>query len=198
MNKRTIEIITIILTTTSAILGVGSQIAAIPHLPGWLANAWPVVLAFALLFNQVAKAIIGETPKVPIWVIGTVILFSSVGCAELERLQAKPGVQLAETLAIQAAQSYFGNGGSSNAAWAISTGLNAMSDISTYEQQKQAANVASQAVKSFAGDPTAVNGLATKVANIIATRVPNQTPAQTAQTVQAIANGIQIAAKQQP
>lgn len=118
------------------------------------------------------------------------------GCAAMQEFQSKPGVQLAESLAIQAAQSYFANGGNVDTLWGISQGINAASGIYTLEQQKQAPDVVKTAIKTFANDPTAVNGLSTKVASIIASSGSNS-PAETSKVIQAVANGIQYVAATQ-
>lgn len=115
------------------------------------------------------------------------------GCATLENWQSKPAVQFAETEAIKLAASYFSNGGSVDSAWGISTGLNAVSDIVTFAQQQKAPQTAAQAVHDFAANQTAVNGLATGVANIV-TSSGAKNPAETAKVIQAIAGGIQVAA----
>lgn len=117
------------------------------------------------------------------------------GCETLTAWQAKPGVQFAETEAVKLAAAYFSNGGNADTAWGISNGLSVLGDIATFRSQSVqtvAANARAQ-VKSFADNPTALNGLATGVANIIANAAP-QTAGDKAAIVQAVANGIGTAA----
>lgn len=123
-------------------------------------------------------------------------------CDTLQAVQSKPGVQFAEMEAIKLTQAFFSNGGSVDSAWGISNGLNLIGDVTTFAIQQKRATSEAQAsalaaaavkaqVKAFAGDQTAVNGLATGVANIVSAA---KTPAEKAKVTLAVAAGIQSAA----
>lgn len=138
-----------------------------------------------------------------------VLLLSCAGCETLTRFQANPTVQFVEMQALKIAQSFFANGGETDAAWGIANGLNIIGDITTFARQQRAAKTVEEAnalaaaklkaqVKAFAGDPTAVNGIANGVADIMTTANPT-TPEQRAKITLAVAAVIQkVAASETP
>ncbi len=124
-----------------------------------------------------------------------ILCFSTLGCAQLQDFQNRPSVQFAETEALKLAAAYFSNGGNADTAWSISNGLSILGDVAAYSSQSTAttaANAKAQ-VRAFADDKTAVNGLATGVANIIITTAPKTAGAKAA-IVQAVSDGIGKAA----
>lgn len=122
--------------------------------------------------------------------LNSVVLFFS--CTTLEKWQANPTVQFAETEAIKLAASYLNNGGNTNTLWGISEGLNAIGDIATFQHnQTNSAEVLKSQVKAFANDQTEVNTLAVGLANVL----PSSASASVkAAVVLNLAKGIQLAA----
>jgi hypothetical protein len=55
MNKSNIT--SIVLAVVGAILMTGDKITAIPGLPGWLVNAWPLFYFIATLVNRLGPAL---------------------------------------------------------------------------------------------------------------------------------------------
>jgi len=51
-SKLTLNITSLILALAGAVLSVGDKITAIPSLPGWLVNAWPVILVLATVVHR--------------------------------------------------------------------------------------------------------------------------------------------------
>lgn len=119
------------------------------------------------------------------------LCIAPMGCETFRTWQANPNVQFAETEALKLAAAYFSNGGNADTAWSISNGLSILGDVAAYSTQSTAttAQNAKAQVRAFADDKTAVNGLATGVANIIITTAP-KTASQKAAIVQAVSDGI--------
>lgn len=63
MTPRTIRIVSALIAAASAILAMGDKLIAMPGLPGWLTSSWPLVLAAAGLFKNIATAILPPEEK---------------------------------------------------------------------------------------------------------------------------------------
>lgn len=63
MNEKTIKIISAIVAAAGGVLAVADTITAIPNLPPYLVNAWPVFLAVATLIHRVGSIFITPEKK---------------------------------------------------------------------------------------------------------------------------------------
>lgn len=57
-----------LITATAAVLDTvliyGDKVADIPGIPGWLAHAWPAIMALTIAFDRVAHIFLGDAPAV--------------------------------------------------------------------------------------------------------------------------------------
>lgn len=63
MNEKTIKIISAIVAAAGGVLAVADTITAIPALPPYLVNSWPVFLAVSTLIHRIGGAIIADSQK---------------------------------------------------------------------------------------------------------------------------------------
>ena len=56
--KAKVNTVSLIVAIVGAILSVGDKITAVPGLPGWLVNAWPLVFFLATLIHRLGPALI--------------------------------------------------------------------------------------------------------------------------------------------
>lgn len=55
--------VTIAIAVAGGILAVGDEIKAIPNLPGWLINAWPVFIFIATITSRIGSIVVIHLTK---------------------------------------------------------------------------------------------------------------------------------------
>jgi len=57
-GKAWIHIVSSLVASAGAVLAIGDKITAIPSLPGYVVNAWPLVVFFSTIIDRVGSAIV--------------------------------------------------------------------------------------------------------------------------------------------
>lgn len=68
--KLILDLTGLFVSIAAGLLAIGNQITAIPGIPGWIVNGWPVVIVAATIIDRVGNIIISylnpkTEPKVP-------------------------------------------------------------------------------------------------------------------------------------